>query len=261
MITSSHNPKLQQVRALLARRDEREEQAAFVAEGVRLVEEAQAGGVTPEFVLYSKALSERGRGLVEVFSQKGVDVEEITPSLMESIAGTETPQGILAVLPMLEIKIPAVCDFVLILDNIRDPGNLGTQLRSAAAAGVQVVFLTPGSVDVYSPKVVRAAMGAHFKLPVLTQTWDEISKVIRPQGKPGLNVFLAEAEGGVPYWQADMTQPVALVVGSEAEGASDRARALATSRLFIPMPGCFESLNAAIAGSILIFEAVRQRSQ
>ncbi len=260
MITSSHNPKIQAVRALLSRRKERSAQAEFVVEGVRLAEEAFQAGWLPEQVLFAAQLSERGRTLVEDFSKHGIDVEEISASLMSSLAETETPQGLLAIFHARQLPLPAALDFILIVDAIRDPGNLGTILRSALAAGVQAVILGPGTVDVFSPKVLRAGMGAQFHLPAMQLSWDEIQALCRQAATP-LRLLLAEAGQGFSLWEADLCQPLALIVGGEAEGASETARKAADGYLTIPMPGPSESLNAAVAASIILFEIVRQRRQ
>jgi RNA methyltransferase, TrmH family len=260
MITSSHNPKIQQVRALLAQRSERESAQAFVVEGVRLCEEACSAGWQPSLVLFSQQLSQRGRQLLDNFSGVAANIEEIPDHLMDSVAGTETPQGILAVFPFRSIQAPPELNFVLVLDTVRDPGNLGTILRSAAAAGVQSVLLSPGTADPYAPKVLRSAMGAHFRLPLRLAGWDEIEALHHQTGRSPLKFFLAEAEGGQPCWQTDFRQPLALWIGGEAEGAGQLAHRLADGMVTIPMPGRTESLNAATAASILLFEVVRQRS-
>ncbi len=172
---------------------------------------------------------------------------------MASLSETETSQGILAVLNEAQLPIPDHPSFVLIPDSIRDPGNLGTLLRSAEAAGVQAVLLPPETVDAFAPKVVRAGMGAHFRLPIRSMNWDEI----RAQ-TGGVQLYLAEMQGQ-PCWQADFRSPLALIIGGEAEGASEAARKLAAQPVSIPMAGKTELLNAAIAGSILMFEVRRQR--
>ena len=260
MITSTHNPKIQRVRALLGRRQERDAAGAFVLEGVRLVEEAQSAGWPVELVLFSNALSPRGHALLEGFRQAGSEVEEVPPHLMESISGTDAPQGILAVVQRRELTLPAALNFVLIVDSVRDPGNLGTLLRSAAAAGVGAVLLAPGTTDAYAPKVLRAGMGAHFRLPIREGDWELIRQICKERpGSPSLNVYLAEAEEGASCWDLDLRHPVALVVGAEAEGVTPAARAAADGLVTIPMPGRSESLNAAVAASILLFEVVRQR--
>jgi len=254
VITSSQNAKIKLVRALLGRTRERREAGAFVVEGVRLVEEAAAGGWQFETVLYDASLSARGKSQVEGLLSRGVEVEEVSEGLMKSLSETETPQGILAVLQFSQLPITKNLNFVLIPDQIRDPGNLGILLRSAAATGVQAVLLPPETTDAFAPKVVRAGMGAHFRLPIREMGWEEI----KAQTK-GLQVYLAEMDG-TSCWETDLCQPLALIVGGEAEGASDEARKLVTHKISIPMAGNVESLNAGVAGSVLMFEVVRQRS-
>jgi RNA methyltransferase, TrmH family len=255
MITSAQNPKLKLARALLGRPKERREANAFTAEGVRLVEEAFAKGWPFRYVLYEEGLSERGNTLIKKLKTKNIECEPAAAALLQELSDTEASQGILAVLDLALLPIPEPLSFVLILDQVRDPGNLGTLLRSAAAAGVQAVFLPPETTDAFAPKVVRAGMGAHFRLPVHALDWVAIRS-----RTAGVNVFLAEMEEAVPCWQADFRPPLALIVGGEAEGASREARELAKAFVKIPMPGGSESLNAAVAGSILLFEVVRQRS-
>jgi RNA methyltransferase, TrmH family len=260
MITSSHNPKIQAVRNLLARRKERDERSQFVVEGVRLAEEAYQAGWLPAWVLTGESLSERGRSLANAFARLGIEVEQVSSSLMETLGDTETSQGLLVVMPARELTLPERLVFVLVADALRDPGNLGALLRTAAAAGVQAVFLTPGTVDAFSPKVLRSGMGAQFRLPVRNVTWDQILLVCHQPAAP-LTLYLAEAGEGQSLWQTDLRRPLALVVGGEANGASEAGRAAADSFISIPMPGKSESLNAAIAASIILFEVVRQRNQ
>ena len=256
MITSAQNSKIKLVRALLGRARERREANAFAVEGVRLVEEAMDSDWKFQFALYDDNLSERGRSLVESLKSEGIDVEMVSEGLMKSISETETPQGILAVLELTQLPIPTVPDFILIPDQIRDPGNLGTLLRSAAATGVQAVLLPPETTDAFAPKVLRAGMGAHFKLPVRSLAWDEIKQICQ---SANLQLYLADMDGQ-SCWETNLRQPVALMIGGEAEGASKEARKLAYQRISIPMTEKLESLNAGVAGSVLMFEVVRQRS-
>lgn len=256
MITSAQNPRIQQVRALLSQRKAREEAGEFAIEGVRLVEEAVSAGWPAHLLLYTRELSPRGLLLLEKARAGGAQMEEVPPQLMKSTADTENPQGILGVFARRDLPLPERLDFVVIPDGIRDPGNLGTLLRSASAAGAQAALLPPGGVDAFSPKVLRGAMGAHFRLPLREAGWEEIARLV----KPACRVYLAESSEGTPCWQLDLTQPVALVIGGEAEGAGPQARALADGAITIPMPGASESLNAAAAAGILLFEVVRQRS-
>jgi RNA methyltransferase, TrmH family len=253
VITSPQNSKIKLVRALLGRARERREANAFVVEGVRLVEEATDRKWLFRFVLYDEILNERGKSLVERLTSRGIEVDQISSSLMQDLSQTETPQGILAVILLIDLPIPTSPNFIVIADQIRDPGNLGTLLRSAAAAGVQAVIIPPETTDPFSPKVVRAGMGAHFRLATHSIPWDDIRAYTQ-----GLEVFLADMEGQ-SCWETDLRQPLALIIGGEADGASEEARKLATQKISIPMSGDIESLNAGVAGSVLMFEVVRQR--
>jgi len=255
MITSAHNPKIQLVRSLLGRTKNRREADAFVAEGVRLVEEAFIARWPFRFVLYSSELSKRGQELVGKLKVEGLDIEEVELCLLQSISETEVSQGILAILEFAPIPYPLSPNFILIPDQMRDPGNLGTLLRTAAAASVQAVLIPPETTDAFAPKVVRAGMGAHFRLPIHFLSWDEIQRISE---STKLKVFLADMDG-CSCWETDFRAPLALIVGGEAEGASEQARRMADVCVKVPMPGETESLNAAVAGAILMFEIVRQR--
>jgi RNA methyltransferase, TrmH family len=254
-ISSSNNSKIKLVRALQSRSRNRKDKSAFVAEGVRLNEEAAAVHWPIEFILFDETLSERGKTLIDTFQQGGInDIYEIPSGLMAEISDTETPQGILAVLKQQEIPLPSNPSFLVLADQIRDPGNMGTLLRTTEAAGADAIILTPGTVDAFSPKVVRAGMGAHFHLPIRPLPWQDIHQIIK-----GMRVFLATADSGIPIWDADFAQPCVLLLGGEAFGASPMGKALATDQVTIPMKGRAESLNAAVAGGILIAEVLRQR--
>jgi TrmH family RNA methyltransferase len=256
MITSNQNSKIKLIRALLGRSKERREEGAFVAEGVRLVEEAAKANWKCRFALYDETLNERGKSQVESLRSRGVDVEEVSASVMKSISETEAPQGILAILEFNQLPITNHPNFILIPDQIRDPGNLGTLLRSAAASGVDAVLIPPETTDAFAPKVLRSGMGAHFRLPIHSMSWGEIEKVVKLEG---LKVYVADMIGP-SCWETDLRQPVTVIVGNEAEGVSESARKLANGKISIPMSGETESLNAGVAGSVLMFEVFRQRT-
>lgn len=254
MISSIANPKIKLIRNLHAKRAAREAEGLFVVEGVRLVEEALRAPGAPRLALYADGLDMRAQTALEQAQARGAVVELVTPQVMAAASDAETPPGLLAVVPMPALAPPAPLSLALVLDGLRDPGNLGTILRTADAAGVQAVFLAPGTVDAYNPKVVRAAMGAHFHLPLLALGWAAL-----PQRLAGLALWLAEARAGTIYQRVDWRGPSALIIGSEAAGPSPAARGLASRPVNIPMPGQAESLNAAVAAGIILFEAARQR--
>ncbi len=260
MITSSQNTRLKNIRLLLNKRHERSRQQRYVVEGVRLLEEAVSAGISPELVLYSNQLSERGCKVIDELQSKGSEVENVTPELMHSLSATENTQGILAVLPIPQFELPAKLDFMILADQIRDPGNLGTLLRTSLAAKVQAVLYTTGTVDIFSPKVVRSAMGAHFRLPLVPLDWETLHPWINNQG-PDANFWVSDVHAGLPFWQADLTTPLVLAIGGEAEGITPTAMTLPHQKIHIPMAEQSESLNASIAAGILIFEVVRQRNK
>lgn len=256
IITSTANESVKYVRSLHRRRTRYQEQA-FIAEGLRAIEEAFKAGILPTFLFYTPAMSDvaRARAILSRAEEGSVTIKMVSDAVMAHMADTVTPSGILAVLPMRKHPVPTSLTWGLVLDTVRDPGNLGTILRSALAAGIELVITSKGTVDIYSPKVVRAAMGAHFRLSILeNQDWPAIGLMLR-----GLDVLLAQPGEGTPYWEVDWRQPTALVIGGEAEGTGIEAEKLATGYVTIPMRGGVESLNTAVAASILLFEAARQR--
>lgn len=255
ILTSPKNPNIQLVRSLLEQSKARRKHNAFVAEGARVLEDGLASAMSLRFMLYKTSLTPRAKSILEHLKpdQAAFEVED---HLFDSLSDTESSQGILGVFDIPESAQPAKPGFVVILDQLRDPGNLGTILRSAEAAGVQAVCLPPGTTDVWAPKVVRSAMGAHFRLPLLQWPWEAITAYVE-----GLAVFHADMDGQESLWQTDFRGRIALLIGGEAEGISPEGRSLATHSVRIPMAGKTESLNAAVSASVLMFEVLRQRSQ
>lgn len=256
MITSLNNERVKEVRALQSRRRAREKARRFVVEGVRLVQEAVAAASPVDAVFYTEdfAASGEGRGLLAALSALGPDLIPVDGPVMQAMSDTETPQGLLAVLPFPALHPPEDFRFALVSDAVAEPGNLGTIMRAAAAAAVPLLILASGTVDPFNPKVVRAAMGAHFRLPVEQLSWGGIEARLA-----GRAIFLADSAAGAPYYDIDWLQPAALIVSDEAHGPSGEAARLAHARVTIPMPGRTESLNVAMATSILLFERVRQQ--
>jgi TrmH family RNA methyltransferase len=254
VITSTTNERVKFVRAL-SQRKTRQEKGRFVVEGVRLCEEAFRANAQPEFVFYTADIPQRGRDLIVRWHNSGVVCLDVSLGVMKVASDTETPAGILAVLPFVERRLPQPPTLSVIADGLRDPGNCGSLLRTAAAAGADEVLLGPGTVDVYNAKVVRAAMGAHFRLPIAALTWPAIASHLS-----GVQVWLADAHGELTYTDVDWSAPSALIIGSEAAGASAEAQKLASGRMRIPLYNDVESLNATAAAAVVLFEARRQRA-
>jgi TrmH family RNA methyltransferase len=255
-ITSLKNDKVRLVRALQTRRRARQREGLFVVEGVRLCEEADRTGLAVHFALYTEQASEgpRAAALLSSWAEAGVSRYEVSESVMAACSDTESPQGLLAVVPIPSLPAPESPTLTLVLDRLRDPGNLGTLLRTALAAGVDQVLLLPGTVDPTNPKVVRGGAGAHFWLPISMVGWDGLERAIA-----GCRAVLSTPGGGVDYAEFDWREPVALVVGGEAAGAGERVRSSVDLTVSIPMADGVESLNVAAATAVLLFEAVRQR--
>jgi len=186
-----------------------------------------------------------------------VPVRLVERRLFDRLSDVQSPQGILAVFPVPkpESALDDSPPLVLILDRLRDPGNLGTLLRAAAGAGVSAVYLTPETVDPWNPKVVRAGMGAHFRVPITTLDDDTMADLSTRL----MRRVVARAESERPYDAVDWTEPAALVIGGEAEGVGPELREWASDQVGIPLAHDVESLNAAVAGAVILFEAARQR--
>lgn len=243
----------------LSRRSYREQDRAFRVEGLRAVADALASSWDIGELFVSEdtpAIQE----LVAIADVRGVTVTRVTPQVMRGLTDTVTPQGVIAVVSLPEVGLEPLlsdADLVLVLAEVRDPGNAGTLVRSAAAAGASVVLFTTGAVDPFSPKTVRAAAGAIFHVPVVAgYDLEGLAGTLRAAG---LSLIGAAAAGGRPLGEIDLTARVALVLGNEAWGIGPAATDVLDDIVSIPMPGNAESLNVGIAGSIVLFEAVRQR--
>jgi TrmH family RNA methyltransferase len=270
MIDSPTNSTVKALRALATSKGRRE-QHRFLVEGVRAVEDGLRAGFEPEVVLYNGDLlkrTERGASLIRLLlsHENASHVLEAGERALEAASDTQHPQGVVAAFRMVEWPLPQpreIPPLLLVCDAIQDPGNLGTILRAAEAAGVHAVWLSPGCVDPYNPKVVRAAMGAHFRLPIFEEsTWAVLPAQLASLHSSEIRLFAADAGAAKPYDAVDWTQPSSLIVSNEAHGLSREARRLAEQHsglISIPMAGGTESLNAAMSAAIILFEAARQR--
>ncbi len=256
VISSLDNPRVKAARKLHTRKG-RQAAEQLLVEGVRLLDDARQSGARPDAVFYAPDIltGTEGTALLASLQAAGYACFACTPPVFASLAETVTPQGIAAVLPLPALPMPAQPTLLLILDGIGDPGNAGTLLRSAEAAGADGAIFGPDAVDPFNDKVVRAAMGAHFRLPIRRcADWSAVDDLL----PAAMRWYLAEAHAEITHDAVDWRQPCAVVVGSEAHGPSAEARQR-SSAIRIPMAGSTESLNAAIAGSVILFEAARQR--
>ncbi len=255
---SPRNALVRQARRLARNRREREESGLAVLEGIRLAEEAVAARLPLAYVLYTEELAarERGASLLASLREAGANLHLVTPETLAKVADTQTPQGVVAVFrPRPRRLVDLGRGLVVVLDNLQDPGNVGTVIRSLEAMGGAGVVMA-GGVDPYNPKVVRGAMGSLFRLPVVKAPLDESLRTLRAAGR---RIYVADAGGDLLPWTADLMEEAVLVIGNEGAGPSETARSMADGVISIPMPGPTESLNAGVAASLLIYEAMRQR--
>lgn len=259
-ITSAHNPVIKYVRSL-ERASVRREQGAYIAEGVRLVRDALATRQHALLALYDPdmlARSASGSSLLVGLPGWADRWYEVDARVMAAAAQTETSQGVLAVLalpPAAPLSAKMGDTFGVLLDRVSDPGNAGTILRTAAAAGVDYVCAVAGSVDLFAPKVVRAGMGAHFHLPLHGNvSWEIVDRELSD-----IDLVVSDVHRGHSIYEVHWPERVALVVGSEAHGTSDDAHNRATMRVHVPMRSGVESLNASVAASIVIYSALGPR--
>ncbi|MGI9044640.1 MAG: TrmH family RNA methyltransferase [Gemmatimonadaceae bacterium] len=239
----------------LKRRKSREKQALFVAEGVRSVEELLSSAVKVRGVLVAPQLdgAERGAALRERIAQSGHEIAAVTEAEFRSAAGTDSPQGVLAI---GEIPGHSLADLpvsggirMLVLDGVQDPGNTGTILRTAAALGVDATVSLPGTVDLWNPKVVRGAMGASFRHPVIQVPVEELLSFTSASA---IDLWGADTEGD-PVDAAAPPARLALAVGNEGAGLSSFLRERVTRLVSLPITGAVESLNVAVAAGILLY--------
>ncbi len=254
-ISSIQNPRVKLVRQLQSRAKVRRNESKLVLEGVRLIKDALDTRIPADFAFYTEGIRDKNDAADSVITQMenvGTLCLPATAPVMREMTDTETPQGVLAVFPWPEISVSKDPELVVVADGWRDPGNLGTMLRTAAATGVEVVVLMPGTVDATNPKTLRAGMGAQFRVPTWSMTWEHLLSRF-----PNHAIYLADMGGETAYDEVDWTEPSLLIVGGEAHGITKRARALPGTTIQLPMSGSTESLNAAVTASILIYAARR----
>jgi RNA methyltransferase, TrmH family len=255
LIQSRENSLLKQVRKLKEKRY-RTESNQFLIEGFRFLDEAVKSSFEVPYVFVNENNLDKwnASGLGEHI-RKDTKVYLIKDAVFKTIAGTESPQGVIAVVCNKKSKLKEGDGFYVLVDRIQDPGNMGTIIRTAHAAGALGLLYTKGTVDIYNEKTLRSSMGSIFHLPVIE---DESINITRELKTRGFKLIVSSLDTKESFYDIDLKGNSIICVGNEGNGISDEVLELCDEKVRIPMPGGAESLNAAVAASIMIFEAVRQ---
>ena len=256
MITSTSNPQIKRLLQLQKKSKAREEENVFVVEGLRMFLEVPEERVEKVYIsetLYNRKKHELN---LDKFS-----VEILSDGVFSHVSDTKTPQGILCIVKQKKELLESLLDLTnphfIILDNLQDPGNLGTIVRTAEGAGVDAVFMSRDCVDIYNPKTIRATMGSIYRMPFLYV--EDVLQFMDLLKQKNVKTYATHLEGQHSYDKEDYTGGTAILIGNEGNGLSDEISEKAKQYIKIPMGGQLESLNAAVAAAILMYEASRQR--
>lgn len=257
MITSTNNAQVKQVIQLGRKSRERKKQDVFLVEGLKMFGEAPRERLLKTYVSESFIGDVEHKKLLE-----GIDYEIVKDSVFSQMSDTLTPQGILTVVRQYhyrpdELNGSANTPLYLVLEDLQDPGNVGTIFRTAEGAGVTGIFMTKNCVDIYNPKTIRSTMGSIYRVPFICT--DSIDEILEWFSQNGVATYAAHLKGEKNYDQQDYRKGTAFFIGNEGNGLTDELSQKADHWIRIPMEGKLESLNAGVASAILMYEAARQR--
>ncbi len=259
ILTSIKNPLIKQVRKL-QRSKERQKQNLLLIEGNNLIEAALQADYKLDIVFYTEYWQSNHPLLCQTIAEKKVRTELVSQEVLKAIATTVNPDGVVAIAPRLTItdETPIIRGVGIALERLQDPGNLGTIIRTAAATEADGLWLSPDSVDYYSPKVLRASAGQWFRLPVVTD--QSLAQLVKQQQQAGVQIIATTAKATQTYWDINFSRPSLILLGNEGAGLSSALIDLADLQIKIPQAHQVESLNVAIASALLLYEAQRQKT-
>lgn len=256
MITSASNQRVKNLMNLIQKAKARREQDVFITEGIKMFLEADLEKIKEIYV--SQSFYEKGMAKEKL---EKCDYEVLSDDLFKKVSDTQTPQGVLCVMKQYHYELkdlfPKDNPLFLILEDIQDPGNLGTMVRTAEGAGVDGIIMTKGTVDIYNPKTIRSTMGSIYRMPFLYT--EDILTVMKQLQEKDVKLYAAHLKGNQYYHQLDFKGGTAFLIGNEGNGLKEETARAADVYMKIPMQGQVESLNAAVASVILMYEAARQR--
>lgn len=254
MITSSSNSQVKNVINLLKKSGERKRRGLFVIEGIRMFTEIPKDRIVKVYA--SESFAHANETIL-----KGFDYELVSDRVYEQMSDTKTPQGIMALVEMLSYTLDDIIrgetPVIAMLENIQDPGNLGTIIRSAEGAGATGLIMSADTVDIYNPKTIRSTMGALFRMPFIYV--DDMVETAKELRRREIRLVAAHLKGENNYYNENLAVPMALMIGNEGNGLTDRLTNEADLLVKIPMEGGLESLNAAVSTAVILYEAYRQR--
>lgn len=257
MIESNSNQQIKYIQKLLKTSRFRRKEKAFVVEGWKMVEEAYKRKLIQALYVSSQAMEEASQR----FDDDSLRIEEVSDSIFKEITDTVTPQGVVAVVNMPQYKLE---DFLteeklafICLEDLNDPGNLGTIMRTAEGAGMTGVLMSKGTVDLFNPKVVRSTMGSLFRMPFFYV--ENFCETLQSLKHEKVTLYAAHLKGETYYSDCDYSGKVGILIGNEANGLSDQATELCDVPVKIPMEGQLESLNAAVSAALFMYEVARKR--
>ena len=256
-LTSIKNPLIKQVRKL-HRPKERAKQNLLLIEGTNLIEAACQADYKLDIIFYTDRWRDNHQSLCRTIESKNFKIQLVSSDVLNAIATTVNPDGVVAIAPQPPVTQPniAIKGLGIALERLQDPGNLGTIIRTAAATGVDGLWLSGDSVDFYSPKVLRASAGQWFNVPVVTQ--QNLQELAKYQQQQGVQIIATSAKANQTYWEIDFTRPSLILLGNEGAGLSTELIAIADQQVTIPLANGVESLNVSVAAALLLYEAKRQ---
>ena len=262
MITSTSSSQVKHVISLLSKAKERKKNNEYVVEGIRMVSEVPAD-LLVKIYMSERFQNNNSEYVKELVKKQGISddsIEIVADNVFDRMSQTQTPQGIMAVVRMKDNSLSDMLSgnpLLILVENLQDPGNLGTIIRMGEGAGVTGVIMSPNTVDIYNPKTIRSTMGSIFRVPFIYV--QDFGEAVSECQKSGVKVYAAHLDGKNTYLGEDYSTPTAFLIGNEGNGLTDDITKQADTLIRIPMEGEVESLNAAIACTILTYEAVRQR--
>ncbi|MCY6958709.1 TrmH family RNA methyltransferase [Clostridium brassicae] len=257
IIESKQNSLIKEVKKL-HKKKYRNEKKQFVVEGFRFVEEALKSSFNVPYIFVSESGMDRYKSFkIEALINKNTEVYSISDTILKEICNTDTPQGILGVVDNKSVEVENTIGFYVLVDKIQDPGNMGTIIRTAHASGALGVIITKGTVDIYNDKTLRSTMGSIFNIPIIE---DEDLVTIRSLKEKGFKIIVSSLDTDKNFYDIDLNQKIIIAVGNEGNGISEEIYSIGDEKVKIPMPGGAESLNAAVAAGIMVYEAVRQKT-